>query len=53
LPLSCYLAGFAASFGIGLLGVRLVFWVYKLGNVRPFAWYCAAVGIIAWLTYHG
>lgn len=53
LPVSCYLGGFITSFGMGLLGVRFVFWVYKTGNVRPFAWYCVGIGIIAWLAPHG
>lgn len=53
LSLSCYIGGFAASFGVGLLGVRFVFWMYKLGNVRPFAWYCAGIGIMVWFAFRG
>ena len=53
LPLNCYLSGFTASFAIGLLGARFVFWIYKLGYVRPFAWYCLSLGIITWLGFHG
>ncbi len=45
--LGCYGAGFLAAFGLGLLSVRLVFWVYEKGKVRPFAWYCLGVGLLA------
>ena len=40
LPWNCYFAGFIASFGLGLLGVRFMFRIYEKGNVAPFAWYC-------------
>lgn len=51
LPLACYGAGFFAAFAVGLLGVRLIFWVYKKGNVRPFAWYCLGLGLFAWTIF--
>ncbi len=46
-----YLAGFLASFGCGLFSCRIVFWIYERGLIRPFAWYCLIVGLIAipWL----
>lgn len=50
---SCYLAGFLASFSLGLISVRFIFWIYDKGKVRPFAWYCLAVGLLAWALYHG
>lgn len=49
----CYLGGFLASFALGLISVRLIFWIYKTGKVRPFAWYCLGVGLFAWALYHG
>lgn len=50
-PVTCYLTGFLASFGCGLFSCRTVFWIYERGLIRPFAWYCLIVGIIAiaWL----
>jgi undecaprenyl-diphosphatase len=45
--LGCYGVGFLAAFGLGLASVRLIFWVYEKGNVRPFAWYCLGMGILA------
>lgn len=51
--LACYAAGFVASFGLGLLAVRFIFWVYETGKVRPFAWYCLGVGLFAWAAFHG
>jgi drug/metabolite transporter (DMT)-like permease len=42
---------------LGISGTYLTnafeFWMYKLGNVRPFAWYCAGIGILVWLTFRG
>jgi undecaprenyl-diphosphatase len=52
-PVSCYVAGFLASFVVGLGAVRFIFWVYETGKVRPFAWYCLGVGLLAWATFHG
>lgn len=52
-PFGCYLGGFLASFAMGLISVRFIFWVYETGKVRPFAWYCLAVGLLAWAIYHG
>lgn len=49
----CYAAGFAASFGLGLAGVRLIFWLYEKGRVRPFAWYCLGAGLFAWAIFRG
>ncbi len=45
--LSGYAAGFAGAFGLGILGVRFVFWVYEKGKILPFAWYCLGVGFLA------
>lgn len=52
-PLACYGLGFAASFGVGLFSVRAVFWIYEKGKVLPFAWYCASVGALAFVMFHG
>ncbi len=49
----CYVGGFVASFGLGLVAVRFVFWVYEKGKVRPFAWYCLGVGLFAWIAFNG
>jgi undecaprenyl-diphosphatase len=49
----CYLAGFGASFITGLMMVRLAFWIYEKGFLRPIAWYCLAVGLISWGLFHG
>lgn len=50
---SCYAGGFIASFALGLVGVRFIFWVYETGKVKPFAWYCLGVGVCAWIAFHG
>jgi undecaprenyl-diphosphatase len=53
LPMSCYAAGFAASFGVGLFAVRAVFWIYERGKVAPFAAYCFGAGVLALAIFHG
>lgn len=52
IPLSCYVGGFAASFGMGLVAVRFVFSLYEKGIVRPFAWYCLGMGLLALVIFH-
>lgn len=42
----CCMAAFIASFGMGLITVRLAFWLYEKQIVRPFAWYCLGIGLI-------
>ncbi|MBU6383287.1 MAG: undecaprenyl-diphosphate phosphatase [Verrucomicrobia bacterium] len=49
----CYVGGFAASFGLGSVGVRFIFWVYEQENLKPFAWYCIGLGLFAWAMFHG
>jgi undecaprenyl-diphosphatase len=49
----CYGGGFLASFLLGLISVRFIFWIYETGKVRPFAWYSLAMGLLAWTLYHG
>jgi len=39
--------GFGASLITGMGAVRLFFWMLNRGTLRPFAWYCMAVAIIA------
>ena len=51
--IACYLAGFASSLMIGMIGVRFVFRIYAKGNVTPFAWYCLFLGITAAWAFHG
>lgn len=51
LSFGCYAAGFAASFGLGLVSVRFVFSIYEKGKVRPFAWYCLGVGLLATMIF--
>ncbi|MBS0626286.1 MAG: undecaprenyl-diphosphate phosphatase [Verrucomicrobia bacterium] len=48
----CYAGGFISSFAFGLLGVRWMFKIYEKGNVRPFAWYCLGIGLLAWMVFH-
>lgn len=48
-----YLAGFVASFVIGCFSVRCIFWIYRKGTVRPFAWYCLGIGIFFMWLQHG
>ena len=43
--------GFAASFGVGLLTIRLLFWMLNRGTLRPFAWYCLVIGAITWIGW--
>lgn len=50
---ACYVGGFLASFGLGLVAVRFVFWVYEKERVRPFAWYCLCLGVFAWIAFNG
>jgi undecaprenyl-diphosphatase len=47
----CYAGGFASSFGLGLITVRFVFWIYEKEKVRPFAWYCLGAAFVAWVTF--
>jgi len=53
LSMNCYFAGFFTSLVVGLLSVRAIFWIYEKGNVRPFAWYCLAAGLLAIWMLHG
>lgn len=53
IPWTSYAVGFAAAFGVGLFAVRAVFWIYEKGKVRPFAWYCLGVGLLALTIFHG
>jgi undecaprenyl-diphosphatase len=48
-----YGAGFAASFGVGAIAVRAVFWIYEKGTVLPFAWYCVGAGLVALAIFNG
>lgn len=45
---SCYVGGFLASFALGLLSVRFIFSVYEKKIVKPFAFYCFGIGLLAW-----
>ena len=53
IPGPSYAIGFLASFGCGLFSCRAVFWIYERGSIRPFAWYCVTVGLIALVLFHG
>ncbi len=53
ISIACYVGGFTASFALGLLAVRFIFWVYETGKVRPIAWYCLAMGLVAWAIFNG
>lgn len=45
-PLACYLIGILVAMLSGLVAIRLVRFVAKRGNFRPFAVYCALIGVI-------
>lgn len=51
--IACYLAAFATSLIVGMIGVRFIFKIYAKGNVAPFAWYCLFLGITAAWAFHG
>jgi undecaprenyl-diphosphatase len=53
LSLPCCAAGFLTSFAVGLLGVRLMFFIYEKEIVRPFAFYLLAAGLFALWALHG
>ena len=53
LSIGCYAAGFCTSFAIGMFGVRFMFNIYRKGWVRPFAWYCLFVGLLALWALRG
>ncbi len=38
-------AGLSSSFAVGLVTVRLAFWMYEKNIVKPFAVYCLAAGL--------
>ncbi|MBF8263195.1 MAG: putative Undecaprenyl-diphosphatase 1 [Parachlamydiales bacterium] len=56
-PWQICIIGFGSSFVMGMVSVRLLFWILEpagslnQGSLRPFAWYCLAVGLISlvWL----
>lgn len=39
--------GFGAALITGMGAIRLLFWMLDRGSLRPFAWYCMVVAIIA------
>lgn len=45
-PLSCYIVGILVAMVAGLAAIRLVKYVSKSGHFRPFAVYCAVIGLI-------
>lgn len=47
--LSCCLIGFSTAFFFGLLIGSIAIPFLEKGNLRPFAWYCAAIGLFATL----
>ncbi len=52
-PNMSYAIGFTSSFLVGLFSVRAVFWAYARSIIRPFAWYCLTIGLIALIIFHG
>ena len=48
---SACLVGLMASFIVGLIAIRMLFWILNRGSLRPFAWYCFVVGaiVLIWL----
>lgn len=53
IPWGSYAIGAISSFGVGLFAVQAVFWIYRRGRIRPFAWYCLGMGILALALFHG
>lgn len=49
---SCLLGALFASFAVGLIGVRFIFWIYERQKVKPIALYCLSIGIL-WTLLHG
>ena len=47
IPWNVCAIGFSASFITGMGAVRLFFWMLGRSTLRPFAWYCMIVGIVA------
>jgi undecaprenyl-diphosphatase len=45
--------GLIASFAVGLVTVRRVFWIYQRGVVAPFAWYCLGFGLLMIWVFNG
>ncbi|MGI6180836.1 MAG: undecaprenyl-diphosphate phosphatase [Agathobaculum sp.] len=45
-PLSCYVVGILVAMVSGLLAIRMVRFVSKRGNFRPFVVYCTLIGTI-------
>ncbi len=45
--------GFIASFAVGLVAVRRIFWIYERGTVKPFAWYCFGCGLLMIWVFNG
>ncbi len=45
-PISCYLVGILVAMVSGLLAIRMVRFVSKRGNFRPFVVYCTLIGTI-------
>ncbi len=48
---SCYLAGFVTSFVVGSFAIRYIFSIVDRKKIKPFAFYCIAIGLITliWL----
>jgi undecaprenyl-diphosphatase len=53
LPISYYVGGFLSSFVVGFFAVQFVIKIYEKEKVKPFAWYCLAIGLITWAIFHG
>lgn len=49
---SCIL-GFLAALGFGLLSIRYAVRFLEKGNLRPFAWYCLALGVLTIGAFYG
>lgn len=47
------LIGLVTSFIVGLMTIRLAFWFYERGIIKPFAWYCLGFGLFLILVLHG
>ena len=43
--------GFGASLVMGMGSVRLFFWMIERKTLKPFAWYCLAIGLVAMIWF--
>lgn len=45
-PLACYIIGILVALISGIVAIRMIKWITRRGNFRPFVVYCALIGVI-------